>query len=70
MFTVKISMVSESLSPKKIAIAAVKNALRKKRYTAVVYENGSELFIVYSDSEDGVVSEAKEMIARLKRRYR
>jgi hypothetical protein len=70
MFTVEISMISETLSPKKTAIAAVKNALRNKRYRAVVHENDTELFFVYSDSEEGVVSEAKGMIARLKRRYR
>lgn len=69
MFTAKISMTSETLEPKKTAIAAVKNALQKKRYRAVVSEHDYELFIVHAGSEEEVVSEVKRMVTRLKRRY-
>lgn len=68
MFKAQITIRQEEKEAK-TALLAVTHAFKAKKYRVEVFENETSLFTVYAKDEAEAKAEAKNMMARLKRRY-
>lgn len=74
--TIDIAKQSQDPKPLKTALGAVKAAFKARKsrqilsYRVDIYQNGTSFLFFFAKDEAEAIAETKNMISRLKRRYK